>query len=809
MTDDVGSEAVADATTSFLEDHADGKRALEAVLEVDSELSTWTFEDVSIDSGTFGELVSRGIVRKVDEAYQLADPASVQAVVDGDPVADRASTSGSTREFSLPSIDYRAMAGLVVALCVVAGARMTAFTSVFQRGYAISPGNDPYYFRYWLGELLAKSSGITDFGVLVDAPYGVSGVRPFSHATNWVVAELLGGSQWAAETVAIWLPIGMSVALGVLIYKLAVLLSRDVRVGLASVLVFAVTPVHATYSGLGFLDHNVHQYFWLGVTLLTLGWLAVDLQQRIGRHDDRREVVLSQLRATPTWAVAVVFGLSVAAGTHAWGGSPLLLLPLAGYLGLRVALDVRADLPPVLTILPILVGVGIGSAISVVLHLRWGWHSGFVSTTPVLVFGGGIVVVALGALWHQRELDYRGLLVGEGGVAVGGLFVFRWLRPEDWTRALSRADALFFREGATETASLFATEHAVILGPLYQFGVGFYIALGVLGWVGLLVARRYEPGWLLLGTYSGFLLVLAGIQVRFAGQLAIPFSILGGLGVVYLLSAVDLARRPAPLDENTFSTVSDESESKLSLSLPDRHKTVYVVGFGVLIFGVSLIFVPGFAAQTDYSGPQASALEAIDDHATAFDREYPDNFVLSEWGDNRMYNHFVSGESESYGYAQNNYIDFQSDSDPDEWYSQFDGRVGYVVVTAIGEDVPTESAQHQLLMNLGAGGDGQQALSHYQLLTVGEDRSAAAFVVVPGATITAAGEPGESVNVSTEVSVNTASFTYERETTVGDNGQAEVVVPYAGTYSIGSQSVEVTKTDVLEGEGVEADRELV
>jgi dolichyl-diphosphooligosaccharide--protein glycosyltransferase len=109
-----------------------------------------------------------------------------------------------------------------------------------------------------------------------------------------------------------------------------------------------------------------------------------------------------------------------------------------------------------------------------------------------------------------------------------------------------------------------------------------------------------------------------------------------------------------------------------------------------------------------------------------------------------------------------------------------------------------------LLINLGAGGDGQQGLSHYQLLTVDEDRSAAAFVVVPGATITASGEPGESINMSTEVSVDTASFTYEREVIVGDNGQVEVVVPYAGTYSIGSQSVEVTETDVLDGTVVAA-----
>ncbi|SFC59901.1 hypothetical protein SAMN05444422_111119 [Halobiforma haloterrestris] len=103
--------------------------------------------------------------------------------------------------------------------------------------------------------------------MFVDAPHGISGRRPATHATNWFFTELLGGGQGAADTVAAWLPVVASVALGLLIYKLAVLLTRDVRVGVASVLVFAVTPVNAVYTSLGFLDHNLHQYFWLGVTL--------------------------------------------------------------------------------------------------------------------------------------------------------------------------------------------------------------------------------------------------------------------------------------------------------------------------------------------------------------------------------------------------------------------------------------------------------------------------------------------------------------------------------------------------------------
>lgn len=801
MTPAADSEDTTSEMASFRADHPDGQRVLEAVLAVDSELETWTFDDIEIDSGAFGELVSRGIVEKVDGEYQLADPADLRAILNGAPGADSDddSTDGLTRGLSLPSVDWRAMTGLVVALCVVAGARMTAFASVFQRGYVILPGNDPYYYRYWLRELLADSLGVTDFSVLVDPPNGVSIKRPFSHVTNWFVAELLGGGEWAAETVAIWLPVVGSVLLGAMLYKLAVLLTRDVRVGIASVLVLAVTPVHAVYTGLGYLDHNVHQYFWLGVTLLTLGWLAVDLQRHVDRTDETQTAVRSHLRAAPTWGVAAVFGLSVAAGTHTWGGSPLLLLPLAGYIGLRVALDARADVSPLRASLPVLGGLAFGSVVSLILHLRWGWHSRFVASTPLLVFGGAVVVTLLAELWRGRSLRYSGLLLSEAALAMSGIVLLRWLRPQEVTSALTRVGDLFVREGAIETASLFSTEYAVLGGPLYQLGMVFYIAVAVLGWICVVVTRRYEPGWLLLGTYSGFLLITAGIQARFAGQLAVPFSILGGVGIVYLLSAVDLARRPALFDPSTEPTAGDGSAPDLSIAMPDRDRAVYLLGIGVLIFGISLVFVPGLTAQTSYSGPQVAALAAIDDHATENDREFPANYVLSEWGDNRMYNYFVNGGSRSYQYAFNNYNSFRSGTDPTGWYDRFNGRVGYVVVSAVEPDVSPETIQYQLLEDLGAGGAGQEAVSHYQLLSVDDERTAAAFAIVSGATIEGSGEPGETVAVSTEVTVDETTFTYQREVTVGNNGRFTVVVPYAGTYRVGPDRIEVAETDVKDG----------
>ncbi|SEU04861.1 MFS transporter [Natrinema hispanicum] len=809
MSIDGDSGDIADAAASFLEEHDNGDRALKTVLAADVDHETWTFDDVDLDSGTFGELVSRGIVTKVDGAYQVADPAVVESVLTGEelgkPTDDNDLTADLDRFWN--DADLRALAALFGALLTVAIARMTAYQSVFQNGYVISPGNDPYYFRYWMENLLEQSSGPADYGVLVEPQHGVAIRRPLAHATNWFIAELLGGGQGAADTVAAWLPIVASVVLGLVVYKLTVLLTRDVRVGVASVLAFAVTPIHAVYTGLGFIDHQLHQYFWLGITLLTLTWLAVDLQRRLEHGVDPHASVRNHLRTPLTWIVALGFGLSVAAGIHSWGGSPLLLMPLAGYVAFRVAMDARADISPALANLPLLIGLAVGSWLSLALHHRWGWHAEFVATTPMLVLGGAIAVVVLGELWRRVNVHLSGLFTLEGLVAAGGLYVFKRLQPDVWAEAMARVDDLFFREGITETLSLFSTEYAVFFGPMYQLGMGFYVALLVLVWVIWRVYRQYEPGWLLVGTYSGYLLLLAGIQVRFAGQLAIPLAVLTGLGLVQLLSVVELARTPVPFlvsevsasgSRDSRPVTADGGQSlEPSITLPNGRAIGYLLGVGLLVFGLSLIYVPGLTADVTHSEAQVEAMGAIDDHAETANRTYPENYVLSEWGDNRMYNHFVNGESQGYGYAQRNYGEFRSSSDPDSWYDQFDGRVGYVVVTAVDEDAPAEGTQVQLLEQYSAGGNGTDGTAHYQALSV--DDEAAAFAVVPGATLEGTGEPGETVSISTAVSVDGESFTYERKKEVGDDGRFAVTVAYPGAYSVGDDRLEVSEEDVTKG----------
>ncbi|WP_121741152.1 MFS transporter [Natronorubrum halophilum] len=809
MTDDADSSAVSDATTAFLDDRDDGERALEVVLEADSASSTWTFDDIELDSGTFGELVSRGIVTKADGEYRVADVGAVEAVLAGEEVPKESSDTGPVGGLDSFELgiwgDRRALAGLAGALFLAFVMRITQFRSVFRDGRVVSPGNDPYFYRYWMEELLAESASPTDIGMLAEMPPGALSRRPLTHALNWWIATLFGGDQWAAELVATWLPVAATLALGVVVYALAVVVTRDVRVGIASVVLLAVAPVHAVYTQVGFLEHRLHQYFWLGVTLLTLAWLAVDLTRR-RESMDARTAVREHLGSPMTWISAVVLGVALGVSVHLWGGSPLVFIPLAVYIGLRAAVDARERISPTLANLPVLVGLGIGSGLSVWLHANWGWRLAFVAYTPVLVLGGAVAVLALGDLWRHLEVRTGGLVALEAGVAGLVLYALRRLRPENWADARGRADDLLFRDGATETASLFTVDYAVIFGPLIQIGVGFYLGLAVLVWAVWIASRRYEPAWVLLAVYASVFMVFAAIQVRFAAQFVIPLSVLGGFGFVYALSVIDLARRPLPLRGGTGQArpvATDGGNDTRSIALPDGRKAAYILGIGLLVCGMSLLYVPGLSGQITHDDGQYEAVVAIEEHAAETDRAYPQSFVLSEWGDNRMYNYFVSGESQRYDYAMSNYDDFRSGDDPDGHYEQFEDRVGYVVVTEVDGDAPAESAQVRLLEDLGAGGDGGDALAHYQLLSVDDERSAAAFAVVPGATIDAPGEPGDTVDVRTDVSVGDESFAYEREVPVGEDGRLEVTVPYAGAYSVGDERVDVSETDVMNGSRIE------
>jgi dolichyl-diphosphooligosaccharide--protein glycosyltransferase len=829
------------AVRELLADHPEAAEPLATLIERDADGEPWTFAETEFDSGLFGEVVARDLTESVDDGYRLHHPDAIRDALEAVPSDDDSAsmaidtaaideTAGSDRGTSesqtlmtrlerLITIDPVRVASLIGALMIVAAARLVAAPAVFQDGFVVSPANDTYFFRYWQERLAARATGIFDVGLFADMG-GAASTRPLSHAINWWVTVLVGGVE-AAPMVAAWLPVVAAVLLGYVVYRLAWLLTGDVRVALAAVLFYGLAPVNVVYTSVGFLDHQAHQYLWLGLLILALTTLAGDVARR-----SRSTSPAAAARAhagTPTmWVVAAGLAVTVAASAHLWGGSPLTFIPVAAVVGFRVALDVRHNGSPMYGNAPLVAGLAGGAGLALAAHQWLGWHETIAAITPLLVAGGALAIVTTGEVWRRTDLAAVGLVGIEVIVAIGGLLAYRTLRPQDVARFRTRAADLFFREGATETASLFSPDFAVVFGPLLQLGLGFYFAVVVLAVATWAVARQYEPGWLVLVCFGWYYTLLATIQVRFAGQLAIVIAPFAGIGLVYLLAAVDIARpvdvlgransagdtteTPRPQrssGENSGGSLldrikdTDDTREVTTLRLPTDNRTrAYLVAAVALVLLFNLILVPPLVGQTTHDQAQFEAAQTIDSHADSVAREYPANFVLSQWGDNRMYNYFVSGEAQSYEYAQSNHAAFLAGADPGSWYDQFEGRVGYVVLTDREGTFPANTTYTALYNGRGIGTNNTTATGHYQLLASAD--GVRTFAVVPGAIIEVTGSDGERVTATTTVQVGNENHTYTRSAPVS-NGTATVRVAHSGEYTVGNQIVTVTDKDVTRG----------
>ncbi|WP_129112722.1 hypothetical protein [Halegenticoccus tardaugens] len=84
--------------------------------------------------------------------------------------------------------------------------------------------------------------------------------------------------------------------------------------------------------------------------------------------------------------------------------------------------------------------------------------------------------------------------------------------------------------------------------------------------------------------------------------------------------------------------------------------------------------IPVKTGQLTVPKPAFEAAVQMRAHADKRGYEYPENYVLSEWGRNWMYNGLVNGESESYGLAYSNYDSFMRATDGEEWYETLRNR---------------------------------------------------------------------------------------------------------------------------------------
>ncbi|RAW46456.1 hypothetical protein DQW50_03540 [Halorubrum sp. 48-1-W] len=801
------------ATRELLAERPAVEAALESVLAVDGS-GPWAFDDVDVDSGTFGELVSRGIVEHVDDDagdYRVADPAAVRAVLDGEAydgsIGEDAEGSrdgiGSRIRLALTdranSVRPTFVAPLLASLVVLVAFRLVTYRSVFREGMVTLPGNDPYHYRHHVDRLLVADPSPFDPRAIADVLGGRATGDPLVYTLGYWVTRLLEPAAEQSGVAIALLPVAAAVGVGVLVAWIGLVVANDERVAVLSVLALAATPAHALYSGVGFFDHHPFDYLWVTAMAAALVWLARDVERRTG--DPATENPLRGHLWNPwTWLVASGFGVVVAASMLTWNGAPLLLTGVATYAVFRSGSDLRAGQSPAGVALPLVGGLALGGAITHVIHSSSGWLEPAVAYSPLLVAGGALLVAALGEAC--RFLGVTSLRAYLGGVGLGGAGLFvgaRVVTPDVLGRLVDRFATIVggARSGIAESRSLLSADYGVVFGSLEMFGWFLVLALPILGWISWRCVRTHEPRWLVLSGFAWPLLGVTLFEIRFAGELSPFTAVFVAVGTLWLLSWIDLAAPVSPI----------ETASRYRLS-PDTFRpsseTAYVAGMLLFVASLGILLGPtamDTVAQTD------GQVEAVGWMAEDAATNEPEEFVASRWGEQRFYNYHVFGESDSYRTGVQDDIEvLYASSRPDDEYDRFDSGVGYLVLEEL-EDVPAEAGPEdgytRLVERYGSATAGADGVGRYRLRFVSSGGGYLVFTPVPGATINGTGPVDERFNASTDVSVPGASFTYSRHVDPTDNGTYSVRVAHPGTYDVGERgTVTVTEDDIRGGNTV-------
>jgi len=668
---------------------------------------------------------------------------------------------------------------LGVALGLLVAVRIYPLGSVFRGSDVVLLSNDPWVFRYLVDQALTEGT--------------VSRANP---AVNWraeplliwtlaFFSMLLGGVERVGFVLA-WYPVVTALISGILVFVLARTLTDDVRIGLAAVVILAVTPLHVSRTALGFSDHHAFDYMWLLLTATALTWLVV-------RTDAERR---------RRWAVGAGLGLAVAGQTLAWRASPLMLVPTAGAVGAAALILIRTD-EPVQTLAPVAAGFGFAAVLVQLVHRTLFWQNAVVAGTPVLLFFGVLALLGLVAAIDRADRSWPTLL-GAELAAVVLLVAVVWLAvPGFVDQVLGRIDAFATyieqrqQSGIGETAPILSA-FGPIAGPIILLGFSPFLGLPAMAWGLVRGWRHREPAWLVLAIYVLWFLALAFIQRRWAVQLGLFLSVFAGVGFIALAHWLALVLPPMPLRE-------DPSEvDQASLKPPDRTRISLLGGLAGVGVGSGALFSKFVLDQLSYDNAAYQAAVWMRDYAAERDWAYPQNYVLAEWGRVRMYNYLVNGQSRSYWYAQNNYSEFIFGGSEEEWYDQFEGRVGFVVTRS---ETRTSSFRMQARLHeqYGSASGTTRGVGHFRAMWESTDGSEKVFTVVPGATVTGETEPNTEFTLSTTIRIagTDTSIEYRRRVETDAEGGFSVVLAHPGEYDVADGRTTLTVKEAAVRDGAE------
>lgn len=760
-----------------LRTHPELRGPLEQAVELDTERS-WSFDDLDCDSGTFGELVSADFVERDGDGYRLTDRSAVVAGLSGDTVEE----PGDGLATSVPRPDTRLTGAVVGVLAVVFLMRwLPMHTAVYRSGTVVFAGNDPYFYVYWV-EILLETPELSAFdpSALGELPRRVTRHDTLTIVGLWWAAALFDGAAGVGSVLA-WAPLAAALVTATAIYAVTARVTHDRRVGLAAVILLAFTPAHAFRTALGFVDHHAFDYVWLAVTIYgVVRAMETDHRDTVG-----------------TVASVAVVAVGVAGQTLSWRGGPLYLIPIGVVVVVGVSRAVRRGERPTTTYTPLLGGVALGAVITWVAHAAFGWASFVRAVSPVLLTVAAVVVAVIGDLTLRASVDHR-VVLGVSGVSAVGVGVAALLGVPGFAATADALVAYFARtnqSGIAETYSLVSGSTGAVFGPILILGLTLFLAVP---YVVLVSVREssVEDELLSVAVYVWYFLLLSLVQIRFAGALAVVAVVFAGVAFVRLAAAVGLADRA-----DVFGEARRGESSEWTPTLPKRTTLGSWILLFLLVSSFGLVQTPVKMSQVAVDGSTYDTARWIEDHAERVDRSYPENYVFSSWGRNRVYNYYVSGESETYTFAQDYYEPFLSARDTEDVRASVERLrrhgVGYVVVP---NEAPEsgDSVWNRLATQLGGGVERESGLGHFRLVHTA-DNGPNVFEYVTGARVTGTAAPNSRVVVETTVEVDGDRQTYTRETETNRYGDYGVTVPYDGTYRVGDGNRKVTATDVVNG----------
>ncbi|WP_227379420.1 LamG-like jellyroll fold domain-containing protein [Haladaptatus halobius] len=772
------------AVEALIREDPERTAALREILAIDERRERWSPEDVSVDAALFQELVSEGVVVRNGDGARVTDSAAIRRVLDSNYAPNETSANRWMR------ISGRVLALFAIsgALALVIGVRVAFIHHmVFRNGDVVLAGNDPYYYRYWVEQLTA-SHPTFNVRALAHLPSSLKNHDVLTVVTMWAAVSAVGGSPQSVGEVLAWFPVVAALVSAILVYALTVEVTDARWAGIAAVTLLAITPVHAFRTALGFADHHAFDYAWLALTVLSVVLLATE--------STNEETDVPRLTRWRHRAATVALGIGIAAQTLFWRGGPLLLLPIALYAPFKAAVDARAGRSPLIENGRLFVGLGLGSAGACIVHVVFGWLPAFRAFAPTLLFGAVFVLFAV-AESSTRQVVPRRVLAGVVGVTVLSSITVTVLFSDPIT-------ALFghIRQtrggGVMEAAPLVGGGYAFVLRPLYVFGLLLFVALPYMAWGSYVAIRERRPALFAVSVYAWYFLLLALVQVRFAGELSLFVALFAGAGVVHLSTNENPFRRRIGTDRDF------RGRAPLRSSLPTK-RTVFVLLSVVLLVGGTGLFLS--FVQTTQIGVQSNTHETatrVDAYADRHDLAYPDNYVFSAWWQNRAYNYFVNGESRSYGFARSYFYEFVTSTDPDRWIRTFErtNRTGFVVTHDRSTSLPDESMHSRLHERFGSRGNGVGGLGHYRAVYASDDGSQKAFEIVRGATVVGTARPGETVSMSTTVRLEGEQFVYKRMVRANPYGIYTLTVPYADNYSVNGKVKTVPKGAATAGRRV-------